>query len=202
MHQKVLDSVEEVILAANALKEPKALEFIEKSKDEIVACFKKGGKLLIAGNGGSLCDSIHFAEEFTGQFRKARVPLPAIALADPGHLTCVANDFGYESVFARSVDALGKPEDLFIVLSTSGNSVNLINAAHIAKRKGLKTIAFLGKTGGKMKGFCDLEWIVTGFPFADRIQEAHMAAIHVIIEHVEYDLFYAKSYPFVGALSH
>ena len=202
MNQKILASVEEAILAASSLKEPKAIQFIETVAAEIADCFRKQGKLLIAGNGGSLCDAIHFAEEFTGQFRRSRIPLPAIALADPGHLTCVANDFGFEAVFARSVEALGKAGDIFIALSTSGNSANLIAAVQSAKQKELKTIAFLGKTGGKMKGLCDLEWIVSGFPFSDRIQEAHMAAIHVLIEQVEYDLFYAKPHALAGALSH
>ena len=132
---------------------------------------------------------MHFAEELTGQFRKHRPALPAIALADPGHITCVGNDMGYESVFSRGVEALGKPGDLFIALTTSGNSQNLINAAETAREKGLFTVAFLGKTGGRMKGLSDLEWIVPEFPYSDRIQEAHMAAIHIIIESVETRLF-------------
>jgi D-sedoheptulose 7-phosphate isomerase len=194
MKQAIASAVEEVIRAAQILKTPDALQFIEEAASMIAECFQRGGKLLIAGNGGSLCDAIHFAEEFTGQFRKLRPALPAIALADPGHLTCVANDMGFETVFARGVDAFGVKGDILIVLTTSGNSSNLTQAVMMAKKKGLQTIAFLGKTGGKTKGLSDLEWIVSGFPFSDRVQEAHMAAIHVIIEMVE-TLLYNSFFP-------
>ncbi len=189
MQSTILQSVDDAIRAAALLKTPQSLAFIEKAAERISQCFQAGRKILIAGNGGSLCDAIHFAEEFTGQFRTKRPALPAIALADPGHMSCVANDMGYEQVFARGVEALGQMGDIFIALTTSGNSSNLISAVHEAKRKGLYTIAFLGKTGGQMKGVCDLEWIVSGFPFSDRVQEAHMAAIHIIIEMVELHLF-------------
>jgi len=189
MRNEILLAVEDAIRATSLLKEPEVLLFIEKAAACIASCFRNRGKLLIAGNGGSLCDAMHFAEEFTGQFRKLRPALPAIALADPGHLTCVSNDMGFESVFARSVDALGNSGDILIVLTTSGNSSNLTRAVEAAKRKGLTTIGFLGKTGGKLKGVCDLEWIVSGFAFSDRVQEVHMAAIHIIIEMVEKHLY-------------
>ena len=185
----ILTSVEEAIRAAQFLKRPESLSFIDLAAEKIASCYREGNKLLIAGNGGSLCDAMHFAEELTGLFRAKRRALPAIALSDPGHLTCVGNDMGYESVFSRGVEALGKPGDLFIALTTSGNSQNLINAAETAREKGLFTVAFLGKTGGRMKGLSDLEWIVPEFPYSDRIQEAHMAAIHLIIEMVELHLF-------------
>lgn len=190
MKNEILTSIEESIKAANFLKQPKSLIFIEKASCLIADCFKNGGKLLIAGNGGSLCDAMHFAEELTGCFRKKRKALPAIALACPGHLTCAANDFGFSDVFSRGIEAYGKKEDIFILLSTSGNSLNLIEAIPAAKEKGLKIISFLGKTGGKIKGLSDLEWLVDGFPFSDRIQEAHMKAIHIIIEMTEKKLFY------------
>ncbi len=198
MKNEILKSVDDAIRAAQTLKEPNALIFIEKAAELITECFRRRNKLLIAGNGGSLCDAMHFAEEWTGQFRKFRPALPAIALADPGHLTCTGNDMGFESVFSRGVEALGKEGDIFIALTTSGNSKNLIQAVWMAKEKGLKTIAFLGKTGGKLRGLADLEWIVSGFPFSDRIQEAHMAAIHIMIERVEHELFYSQ----VGAATH
>jgi D-sedoheptulose 7-phosphate isomerase len=133
---------------------------------------------------------MHFTEELTGLYRNKRPALPAIALSDPGHMSCVGNDLGYDYVFSRAVEALGKKGDVLAVLTTSGNSLNLLKAAEAAKERGLITIAFLGKTGGKLKGFADLEWIVDGFPYSDRIQEAHMAAIHMIIEMVEEELFY------------
>jgi len=189
MKQHILKSVEEVIQAAQLLQNPKSLQFIEAVSSAIVNCLRNGGKLLIAGNGGSLCDAMHFAEELTGIYRLPRKALAAIALADPGHLSCMANDMGYETVFARSLEALGKPGDLFILLTTSGNSANLIRAIPIAQASGLQTIAFLGKTGGQLKGICDFEWIVEGFTYSDRIQEVHMAAIHIIVEMVERELF-------------
>lgn len=193
MQERIRQSVEEAVRAALVLKSPAALTFIENTAKQMTQCFQAGHKILIAGNGGSLCDAIHFAEELTGQFRLKRPALPAIALADPGHLTCVANDMGYDSVFSRAIEAHGQPGDLFISLTTSGNSTNLISAVEMAKSKALFTIAFLGKTGGQMKGKCDLEWIVSGFPYSDRIQEAHMAAIHIIIEMVEQCLFYSTA---------
>lgn len=185
----ILSAVDDAIRAVQCLKSGKGLCFIEAAAEKIVSCYQQGGKLLIAGNGGSLCDASHFAEEMTGQFRKPRRALAAIALADPGHLTCVGNDFGFERVFARSIEALGRPGDLFIALTTSGQSPNLLAALTQAKKMNLGTIAFLGKTGGAMKAMADLEWIVEGFSFSDRIQEAHMAAIHIIIEIVEARLF-------------
>ena len=189
MREAILQSVDDAVRAALALRTEEALSFIEKVSEQIACCFQKGHKILIAGNGGSLCDAMHFAEELTGQFRTKRPALPALALADPSHLTCVANDMGFESVFARGVEAFGQPGDLFIALSTSGNSPNLIGAVRQAREQGLYTVGFLGKTGGKMKGLCDLEWVVSGFAYSDRIQEAHMAAIHIIIERVEEVLF-------------
>ncbi len=202
MRAGILHSVEEAVRAAQALQEETALAFIENSAREISQCFQNKGKLLIAGNGGSLCDAMHFAEELTGQFRRPRQALPAIALADPGHLSCVSNDMGFSSVFSRAVEALGREGDLFIAMTTSGNSENIIAAVKTARLRGLKTIGFLGKTGGKMCGMCDLEWIVSGFPFSDRVQEAHMAAIHIIIEQVEHDLFDSKPLSLSGALQY
>ncbi|MBI5273027.1 MAG: SIS domain-containing protein [Chlamydiia bacterium] len=202
MQNTVLQSIDECIRAMRALRSVEGLHFIETAAEWISECFRKQGKLLIAGNGGSLCDAMHFAEELTGQFRKKRAALPAIALSDPGYLTCVANDMGYESVFARGVEAFGCVGDIFIAMTTSGNSQNLVAAMDVAKERGLKTVAFLGKTGGKMRGLADLEWVVSGFAFSDRIQEAHMAAIHIIIEQVEQNLFYAQSTVSVGSQTH
>lgn len=203
MRELLLQGVEDAISAVSLLKEENALRFMQQAAEWIAECFANKGKLIIAGNGGSLCDAMHFAEELTGQFRKKRPALPAIALSDPSHLTCVGNDMGFDAVFSRGVEAFGKAGDLFILLTTSGNSTNLLAAVYEAKKMGLKTIAFLGKTGGRIKGLCDLEWIVSGFSFSDRIQEAHMTAIHLIIEQVEKKLFYATSQTaFVGANAH
>jgi D-sedoheptulose 7-phosphate isomerase len=182
-------SLDDVVRAAEALRTPNGSLFIEKVAACIAECYRQENKILFAGNGGSLCDAMHFAEELTGQFREKRRALPAIALSDPGHMSCVGNDLGFEEVFARGVEALGKKGDLLIVLTTSGNSRNIVRAVDVAKEREMGTIAFLGKTGGLLRGRCDLEWIVSGFPYSDRVQEAHMAAVHIIIELVELQLF-------------
>ncbi len=190
IQKKILSSVEDVIRAAHLLRHPTVINFIEKASLLITDCFRKGGKVLVAGNGGSLCDAMHFAEELTGVFRHKRPALPALALSDPGHMSCVANDLGYDFVFSRAIEALGKKEDVLVLLTTSGNSSNLLRAAEMGRLKGLTIVTFLGKTGGKLKGIADLEWIVEGFSFSDRIQELHMAAIHIIIQIVEEELFH------------
>lgn len=189
MQSAILKSVKDGVKAIEMLASGDSLKFIESVAWAIVDCYKSGGKLIIAGNGGSLCDAMHFAEELTGYFRKKRPALPALALADPGHLTCVGNDAGFNEVFSRGVEAHGKKGDLFIALTTSGNSKNLVKAVDVAKERGLQVVTFLGKEGGVLKGRGDYEWIVSGFKYSDRIQEAHMAAIHIIIEMVEQELF-------------
>lgn len=183
-----LDAIADSVQAVSQLHAPHRLAFIEKAALMIADCFRLGNKILIAGNGGSLCDANHFAEELTGFFRHPRAALPAIALSEAGHITCTANDLGFEWVFARGVEAYGKPNDLFIGLTTSGNSPNIVKAMEIAQQRGLRTIAFLGKKGGKLRGVADLELIIEGFETSDRIQEAHMAAIHIIIQLVEHHL--------------
>ena len=189
MRQGIEAALADAIRAIEFVRLPHSVEFIETSSAWVADCFSAGGKLLIAGNGGSLCDAMHFAEELTGVFREKRKALPAIALSDPGHLTCTGNDLGFDEVFSRGVEAYGRPGDVLIVLTTSGNSSNIHQAVLRAKEMGLKTIAFLGKTGGKLGGESDLEWIVNGFTYSDRIQEAHMTAIHIMIEMIEKRLF-------------
>jgi len=149
-----------------------------------------GGKILACGNGGSCADAMHFCEELTGRYRKDRRALGAIACADGTHLTCVANDFGYDAVFSRFVEGLGRPGDALIVLSTSGNSKNVINAVETAKSVGLITIALIGNHGGTLRGMCDHEWVAAGGR-ADRIQEVHMLILHTLIGEIERELGYA-----------
>ncbi len=143
-----------------------------------------GHKVLICGNGGSACDAAHFAEELTGRFRVDRPPLAAIACTDAGHITCTANDYGFDQVFARWVTALGGAGDVLIVLSTSGNSPNLVEAIRAARARGLTTIALLGRDGGKLRGACDHQILVPGAT-SDRIQELHMLILHVLVEGIE-----------------
>jgi D-sedoheptulose 7-phosphate isomerase len=189
MRHEIENAITDVVRAAEFLKESRSVDFIETASEWIAECFRSDSKILIAGNGGSLCDAMHFAEELTGIFRARRKALPAIVLSEPGHITCVGNDLGFDEVFSRGIEAFGRSGDIVILLTTSGNSTNIIKAAECAKQKRLKTIAFLGKSGGGLRGKCDLEWIVPGFGYSDRIQEVHMAAIHIIIEIVEKILF-------------
>lgn len=179
---------------ATFMSNPANLERIETVGNLIAERFEAGNKVLICGNGGSVCDAMHFAEELTGRFRKDRQPLPAIACTDAGHITCAANDYGFEFVFARWVEALGNPGDVLIGLSTSGDSRNVLCAVAEAKAKGMTTVALLGKYGGVLRGQADHEWIVTPPEgaaefYSDRIQEVHMLVLHTIIEVVERRLF-------------
>jgi D-sedoheptulose 7-phosphate isomerase len=179
----------EALLALLQLKNEAHIAFMENVAEAIAEAFRQGNKLIVAGNGGSCCDAAHFAEELTGFFREKRPALPAIALSEPGHITCVGNDIGFDYIFSRGIEAYGKEGDVFVGLTTSGNSSNLICAFEEAKKRGLKTVAFLGKGGGKLKGEADFEMIIEGFKTSDRIQEAHMLAIHMIIERIEQKLF-------------
>jgi D-sedoheptulose 7-phosphate isomerase len=167
-----------------ALAAPETAARISALIGLLVECFRAGGKVLICGNGGSACDAAHFAEELTGRFRADRPALPAIACVEPGHLTCVGNDYGFDQVFSRWVEALGKPGDVLILLSTSGNSPNIARAAAAGREHGLTTVALLGKDGGRLRGMCDSELIVPGAT-SDRIQELHMLILHVLVEGVE-----------------
>jgi D-sedoheptulose 7-phosphate isomerase len=189
MKKDITLAVMDAIRAIETIKKEESINFMYEAAKMIASAFNSGNKVVIAGNGGSLCDAMHFAEEFSGYFRKKRKALPAIAVCEPGLLTCVSNDEGFEYVFSRAAEAYLKEGDIFISLTTSGNSKNLINAVEVAKQKQAKTITFLGKTGGLMKGLSDLEIVIEGFTTSDRIQEAHMAMIHIIIEIVEKILF-------------
>ena len=164
------------------------IEVTNQIAELIADAFRNGNKVIICGNGGSSTDAMHFAEEFTGRFRKARKALPVISLTDPSHITCVANDMGFEEIFARGVEAYGKKGDVLIGISTSGNSENVVRALAKAKKLGIKTVSLLGKNGGKLKDFCDYEIIVPG-ETTDRIQELHIMVLHVVIETVERILF-------------
>lgn len=171
--------------------DPRMSERVEAIAMVLTDCFRAGSKVLICGNGGSLADAVHFAEELTGRFRGDRPALPAIAIAEPGHITCTANDYGFERVFSRGVEALGRAGDVLIGLSTSGNSRNVVLAFEAGRARGMRTVALLGKGGGAIGGTCDLEIVVPG-ETADRIQELHMLVLHTLVELVEVGLGYAK----------
>lgn len=185
----IANSLEESAAVIAQLNSPEVYAFIENAACILCSTFQNKGKVLVAGNGGSLCDAAHFAEELTGYFRTDRPALPAIALTDSAHITCTGNDAGFDFIFSRAVEAYGQEGDVFVGLTTSGNSKNIINAFETAKKKRLKTIAFLGKGGGLLNGFADLQLLINGFKTSDRIQEAHMTVIHIIIEVIEKKLF-------------
>ncbi len=178
----------ELVLLENFIKEEEKRKETEKVAESLAEVFNNGNKVLICGNGGSNCDALHFAEEFTGRFRGDRRALPAIAISESSHITCVGNDYGFDYVFSRGVEAYGKSGDMFIGISTSGNSGNVIKAVEAAKKIGMKTCVLLGKDGGKLKGMCDYEFIIPG-KTSDRVQEIHMMILHIIIEGVERIMF-------------
>ena len=144
--------------------------------------------MLSCGNGGSHCDAMHFAEELTGRYRENRPGYPAIAISDVSHLSCVSNDFGYEYVFSRYVEAVGPKGDVLFGLSTSGNSKNVLNAIKAAKEKGMKVIAMTGKDGGQMAGLADIEIRVPHLRYADRTQEIHIKVIHILMMLIEFEM--------------
>lgn len=167
------------------LNDPVQIDKIEKAAGLMADTIIHNGKILSCGNGGSHCDAMHFAEELTGRYRDNRRALPAIAISDVSHLSCVSNDFGYEYVFSRYIEALGQPGDVLLGLSTSGNSANIIKAAEAAKAKGMKVIIMSGKDGGKLAGVADVEIRVPHFGYADRIQEIHIKVIHIFMLLIE-----------------
>ncbi|MDV5172520.1 D-sedoheptulose 7-phosphate isomerase [Photobacterium rosenbergii] len=170
------------------LSDDKNIADIEAAAKLLAESFKQGGKVLSCGNGGSHCDAMHFAEELTGRYRENRPGYPGIAISDPSHLSCVSNDFGYESVFSRYLEAVGAKGDVLFGLSTSGNSGNILKAIDAAKAKGMKVIALTGKDGGKMAGLADVEIRVPHFGYADRIQEVHIKIIHILIMLIEKEM--------------
>ncbi|WP_086982636.1 D-sedoheptulose 7-phosphate isomerase [Vibrio aphrogenes] len=190
MYQDLIRSeLTEAATVLNAfLSDDKNIQDIEAAAKLIADAFKQGGKVLSCGNGGSHCDAMHFAEELTGRYRENRPGYPGIAISDPSHLSCVSNDFGYEYVFSRYLEAVGQQGDVLFGLSTSGNSGNILKAMEAAKEKGMKTIALTGKDGGKMAGIADVEIRVPHFGYADRIQEVHIKIIHIVIQLIEKEM--------------
>ncbi|WKK76296.2 D-sedoheptulose 7-phosphate isomerase [Marivirga salinae] len=174
------------------LNQPEQLANIETAVEMMVDSFKKEGKVMSCGNGGSHCDAMHFAEELSGKFREARPAIAAMALSDISHTTCVGNDYGFDFIFSRAIEALGRKGDVLLAISTSGNSKNILEACKAAKAKGMKIIALIGKDGGKLANECDVEIRVPHAGYADRIQEIHIKIIHIFILLIEKRLGYAS----------
>ncbi len=172
----------------NFISDKANLTAIQNASEIMIDSIKKGGKIMSCGNGGSFCDAMHFAEELSGRFRENRKAIPAIAFSDASHITCVANDFGFDKIFSRYVESLGRKGDVLLAISTSGNSKNIINAALQAKEQDIKVIGLTGKDGGNLAKICDQEIRVSHFEFADRIQEIHIKIIHIFILLIEKSL--------------
>lgn len=167
------------------LTNPQTSARITEAAQLMAAAIRAGGKLISCGNGGSHCDAMHFAEELTGRYRDDRKALPAICISDASHLTCVGNDYGFEFIFSRYIEALGNTGDVLLAISTSGNSANVIRACEAAKAKGMKVVALTGKGGGKLGPLADVEIRVPHNGYADRIQEVHIKVIHILILLIE-----------------
>lgn len=167
---------------------PENFQKIQRAADEMIASIRKGGKVISCGNGGSMSDAMHFAEEMTGRFRENRGPIPAVAISDPAHISCIANDYGYDYIFSRFVESIGSAGDVLLAISTSGNSQNVINAVSAAKEKGMFVVGLTGKSGGKMADLVDLEIRTPMSDWADRVQEIHIKIIHSMIHYIESNL--------------
>lgn len=167
------------------LGSPDLMGNVAKAAEALSNCISGGGKIISCGNGGSMCDAMHFAEELTGRYRDDRKPLPAISISDPSHMTCVANDYGFEQVFSRFIEAMGQPGDALLAISTSGQSPNVLLAAKMARKKGMTVVGLTGKDGGELAALCDVEVRVPWHGAADRIQEVHIKCIHAFIDRIE-----------------
>jgi D-sedoheptulose 7-phosphate isomerase len=172
----------------NFLNNPEHINRIQAAAGLMAGAVQNGRKILSCGNGGSMCDAMHFAEELTGRYRNDRPAIPAIAISDASHISCVSNDYGYNHVFSRYVEALGQPGDVLLCISTSGNSGNVLKAAETARSKGVNVVSLTGKDGGKLAPLSDVEIRVPHLGYADRIQEIHIKVIHILILLIEKSL--------------
>ncbi|MBN3004892.1 D-sedoheptulose 7-phosphate isomerase [Chromobacterium alkanivorans] len=170
---------------ANLLANPEALASIDAAAQTLIASLTSGGRVFSCGNGGSMCDAMHFAEELTGRYRKNRRGMAAVAISDPSHMTCVANDYGYEFVFSRYLESHARAGDVLIGISTSGNSQTIVNAAQVAREMGVKVIILTGRAGTRLEPLADVYVNTPGGQFADRVQELHIKVLHILIELVE-----------------
>jgi D-sedoheptulose 7-phosphate isomerase len=166
-----------------------ALQSIEQAAALLIDVFERKGRVYSCGNGGSMCDAMHFAEELTGRYRLDRAALGATAISDAGHLTCVGNDHGYEQVFSRYIEGHGRAGDCLVALSTSGTSKNIIRAAQTARGLGMHVIILSGKQAELLSSLSDVYICTPGGTFADRVQELHIKVLHILIELIERHFF-------------
>ena len=183
--KQIADHFSEAVEILLKFNTPENHALIKTAGDLMVTSLNQGGKILSCGNGGSMCDAMHFAEELSGRYRENRKALAALSISDPSHISCVANDYGYQYVFSRYVEAVGKPGDVLLAISTSGNSANVLEAIQTARSNGMKVVGLTGKSGGKMAELCDVEIRAPHSQYADRAQEIHIKVIHSLIDHIE-----------------
>ena len=185
MNKQIADHFFEAAEILQKFNSPENFLKLENAGSLMVESLKNGGKIISCGNGGSMCDAMHFAEELTGRYRDNRRALPAISISDVSHISCVSNDYGYDFVFSRYLEALGNKGDVLLAISTSGNSKNVLNAIKVAKEKGMKVVGLTGKDGGQMSAVCDVEIRAPHSAYADRAQEIHIKCIHSLIDYIE-----------------
>jgi D-sedoheptulose 7-phosphate isomerase len=189
MENSILDELKESAAVLNTfINTPSALLAIKNATDMMVASIANGHKIISCGNGGSMSDAMHFAEELTGRFRNDRKSIAAIAISDPSHITCTANDYGFEHIFSRYIQGVAKKGDVLLAISTSGNSANIVEAVKAAREKQMHVVALTGKDGGKLASMVDIEIRAPYTAFADRAQEIHIKVIHILIKNIEQEL--------------
>lgn len=186
--KQIADQFSEAFEILQKFNTPENFGKIELAGKAMVTSIQSGGKIISCGNGGSMCDAMHFAEELTGRYRDDRAAIPAISISDPSHISCVGNDYGFDFIFSRYVEAVGNENDVLLAISTSGNSKNVLNAIEVARQKGMKVIGLTGKSGGSMAELCDVEIRAPHSEYADRAQEIHIKVIHSLIGYIENNL--------------
>jgi len=175
-------------LLTKIINQPAMINNINHAASLMVEAVKNKGKIVSCGNGGSHCDAMHFAEELTGRYRDDRPPIPAIAISDPSHISCVSNDYGFDNIFSRFIEAMGHSNDVLLGITTSGNSPNIIKAVESAKLKGMTTIILSGNDGGQVSKMSNVSIVVPFTGYSDRIQEIHIKIIHILILLIEKQL--------------
>jgi D-sedoheptulose 7-phosphate isomerase len=193
MNQRILSHFQEAMQTLQRfMEDAEQMNNIDRAAQAMLQAIKADGKILSCGNGGSHCDAMHFAEELTGRYRGNRPGIAAIAISDVSHISCVGNDYGYDQIFSRYVEAVGRKGDVLLAISSSGNSANVIKAIEAAKAKGITVVGLTGKDGGKMAGLVDIEIRAPHSEYADRAQEIHIKVIHSLIDSIEVGLDYTN----------